>query len=85
MAGCPGWEDRPAPAGAAGQHALTIVPARDLLPGAAWAWESLDPRVRAGATDDEDPFSFGHLFSQQLLVELRALDGGIPVAGSQAP
>jgi CRP-like cAMP-binding protein len=81
----PGWEDRPAVPNGGGHRALEIAPARDLLPGAGWAWAELDPRIRAGATDGEDPFTFGHLFSQQLLVELRALDGGVAVAGSQAP
>ncbi len=80
----PGWEDRPVPAAADGHRALAIAPARDLLPGG-WAWEDLDASIRAGATDGEDPFTFGHLFSQQLLVELRALRGGVAVAGSQAP
>jgi CRP-like cAMP-binding protein len=81
----PGWEDRRVPPDGAGPRTLAIVPGRDLLPGAGWAWEELDPRIRAGATDAEDPFTFGHLFSQQLLVEMRALDGGVAVAGSQAP
>src|SRR3954454_12266702 len=34
--------------------------------------------------DGADPFTFGHLFSQRVLVELRALDAGVPVAGAQA-
>ena len=80
----PGWEDRPVPIAGNGHRALAIAPARDLLPGG-WAWEELDESIRAGATDGEDPFTFGHLFSQQLLVELRALRGGVAVAGSQAP
>ncbi len=63
---------------------LGIAPARDLLPGDAWRWDELDPRIRDGATDGTDPFTFGHLFSQRLLVELRALRAGVPVAGSQA-
>ena len=81
----PGWKDRPAPPAAAGHRALAIEPAADLLPGTGWAWEDLDERLRAGATGNEDPFTFGHLFSQQLLVELRALEGGVAVAGCQAP
>jgi hypothetical protein len=39
---------------------------------------------RAGATDGTDPFTFGQLFSQRLLVELRMLEAGVPVAGSSA-
>ena len=45
---------------------------QNLVNGTGYQW-----RVRA-----KDPFTFGHLFSQQLLVELRALDGGVAVAGS---
>ena len=93
----PGWEDRPVPPLTFGddglvdagddmtrRRVLAVSPARDLLPGARWAWDELDPRVRAGATDAEDPFTFGHLFSQRLLVELRALVDGVAVAGSEA-
>jgi CRP-like cAMP-binding protein len=63
---------------------LGISPARDLLPGDMWQWDELDARIRDGATDGADPFTFGHLFSQRVLVELRALEAGVPVAGSQA-
>jgi CRP-like cAMP-binding protein len=34
--------------------------------------------------DGADRFTFAHLFSQRVLVELRALDAGVPVAGAQA-
>jgi CRP-like cAMP-binding protein len=96
----PGWEDRPAlpltfVAGADGaarleeipgrRRVLPLTPAHDLLPGAEWAWDALDPRLRDGATDGADPFTFGHLFCQRLLVQLRALDAGVPVAGAEAP
>ncbi len=95
----PGWEDRPAPpltfvAGADGaarlaerpgrRRVLPLTPARDLLPGAGWAWDEVDASLRDGATDGADPFTFGHLFSQRLRVELRALDAGVPVAGAEA-
>jgi CRP-like cAMP-binding protein len=74
----PGWEDRRLDTAS---RRLELSPARDLL----HAWDGLDARLRDGATDGADPFTFGHLFSQQLLVELRAFDAGVAVAGSQAP
>lgn len=50
------------------------------LPGAAWRWEDADPQLRASATDDRDPFTFGHMFTQLLLVHLRINRRGMPVA-----
>jgi CRP-like cAMP-binding protein len=65
----PGWEDRPlAPVRCSPESdrlVLRLSPARDLLPVDARRW---------GATDGSDPFTFGHLFSQRLRVELRAGD-----------
>jgi CRP-like cAMP-binding protein len=73
----PGWEDRPlAPVRFAPESArlvLRLSPARDLLPGS-WRWEDVGETLRAGATDAEDPFTFGHLFSQRMRVELRVRD-----------
>ena len=66
------------------RRVLALTPARDLLPGEAWAWDELGAGIRDGATDDADPFTFGHLFSQRLVVELRAIDAGVAVAGAQA-
>jgi CRP-like cAMP-binding protein len=66
------------------RRVLRLSPTRDLLPGADWQWEELGAAVREGATDDRDAFTFGHLFSQQVLVELRAMVAGVPVAASQA-
>lgn len=63
--------------------ALAISPRRDLLPGTTWSWAQLDPRVRAGATGGADPYTFGHLFCQQLRVDVRLCDGGQPVAAAR--
>jgi CRP-like cAMP-binding protein len=73
----PGWEDRPlAPVRFAPESdrlVLRLSPARDLLPGS-WRWEEVGEALRAGATDGSDPFTFGHLFSQRMRVELRVRD-----------
>ena len=66
------------------RRVLALSPARDLLPGDGWEWEELGASVRDGATDDRDPFTFGHLFSQRLRVELRAVTDGVPVAATEA-
>jgi CRP-like cAMP-binding protein len=60
--------------------ALGLSPERDLFPGGAWGWEQLDDAIRSGATDGEDPYTFGHLFAQRLRVALRLTEGGVPVA-----
>lgn len=62
---------------------LAVSPQRDLLPGETWSWNQLDDRLRAGATDAEDPYSFGHLFAQQVRVELRCSDRGLPTSGAE--
>ena len=64
--------------------ALAFSPQRDVLPGSGWAWEQLDSKLRDGATDAEDPYTFGHLFAQHVRVELRVTDCGTPVAGAGA-
>jgi CRP-like cAMP-binding protein len=64
--------------------ALAFSPERDLFPGSGWSWEQLDTTLRDAATGAEDPYTFGHLFAQQLRVELRVTDGGVPVAGAEA-
>jgi hypothetical protein len=66
------------------RRVLPLTPAHDFLPGEAWAWADLGASIRDGATDDADPFTFGHLFCQRLLVELRGMSVGVPVAGAQA-
>ena len=48
---------------------LTLDPESDLYPGGA---------------EDDDPYGFGHLFLQQLRVELRLLDGGHAVSTAEA-
>jgi CRP-like cAMP-binding protein len=70
-----------------GQHerlVLALFPEHDLFPGGTWRWEELDPQLRDGATDAGDPYTFGHLFAQQLRVELRMIRGEAPVAADQA-
>ncbi len=64
--------------------ALAFSPERDLLPGSGWSWNQLDRTLRDGATDAEDPYTFGHLFAQRVRVELRVTDRGTPVAGAEA-
>jgi CRP-like cAMP-binding protein len=63
----PGWNDRPLAPVRCGPESdrfvLRLSPARDLLPADV---------LRSGATDGEDPFTFGHQFSQRMLIELRA-------------
>jgi hypothetical protein len=63
---------------------IALSPDRDLLPGQDWRWPDLDAPIREAATDFLDPFTFGHLFSQQLHVALRLTHRGVPVATSQA-
>jgi len=59
---------------------VAIPPAEVLLPGRGWAWEQVDPELRATATDDADPFTFGHLFLQELRVDVRLTRDGVAVA-----
>ena len=79
-----GWEDREVPP-------LTFVPGTD---GSAWlaAVEPSSGTVRRRVLaidpahdllDGADPFTFDELFCQRLRVELRGLDGDVPVAGSE--
>ena len=62
------------------RRVLSITPAHDLLPGESWVWEDLGASIRGGATDGADPFTFGHLFCQQVLVEMRATGDEVPAA-----
>ncbi|MEA2218412.1 MAG: hypothetical protein QOJ35_1038, partial [Solirubrobacteraceae bacterium] len=64
--------------------ALAIAPQRDLAPGATWAWDQLDERLRAHATDADDPYSFGDLFAQQVRVDVRLCGEGVPVSAAHA-
>jgi CRP-like cAMP-binding protein len=63
---------------------VAILPAEVLLPGQGWAWEQLDPEVLAAATDDPDPFTFGHLFLQEVRVDVRLTRDGVPLAACDA-
>ena len=62
--------------------ALAISPNRDLCPGRTWSFDQLHERLRADATDAADPFSFGHLFAQQVRVDLRLCDDCLPVSAA---
>lgn len=61
---------------------LALSPEKDFLPVAS-DWDKLDPQVRATATDFQDPFTFGHLFTQIIHISIRLTRRGIPVATSQ--
>ena len=63
---------------------LTFDPETDLFPGRTWKWNELPEAARRDATGDEDPYGFGHLFLQQLSVELRLVDGGRAVSAADA-
>jgi len=62
---------------------LSLSPNLDFLPGNGWDWDDLDERVRQGATDAADPFTFGHMFSQIVKVTLRLICHGVPLAMAQ--
>jgi len=62
---------------------LRIAPQHDLLPGERWGWDGLSPDLRNAATDRADPYTFGHMFAQQLHVELRATREGAPLAAAE--
>lgn len=68
----------------AGQKRLVvkISPNSDLLPGKFWTFEELDEQIQMLSTEEKDPFSFGHMFSQRLLFELRLVRNGIPISSS---
>lgn len=70
--------------GGAERVVLALSPERDLFPGSGWSWEQLDRTLRDGATGDEDPYTFGHLFAQHVRVELRVTEREVPVAGAEA-
>lgn len=63
---------------------LALQPNQDFLPGHGWSWSAIDELIQAAATDEADPFTFGHLFSQMLHVSLRLTHRGVPAAASQA-
>ena len=61
---------------------VKLSPSEDFLPGATWRWQDLDQQLQASATDDADPFTFGHLFTQMLQVQLRVTRRQMPVASA---
>ncbi len=63
---------------------VKLSPSEDFLPGAVWRWQDLDPQLQAWATDDADPVTFGHLFTQMLQVQLRVTHRQAPVASADA-
>ena len=70
-----------------GEHrrlVLALLPERDLFPGVTWPWADLDAQVREAATDEESPYSFGHMFAQQVCVEVRMTCAGVFVAADEA-
>jgi CRP-like cAMP-binding protein len=79
----PGLREVSLGASSAERLVLTLSPERDLCPGSRWPWEGLVVGLRDGATDADDPYTFGHLFAQDVRVELRVTDGGVPVAGAE--
>ena len=62
---------------------VEIVPEDVLLPGRHWTWTALDPAIRDMATDAEDPFTFGSLFSQRVRAELVLRRGGTAIAACE--
>ena len=61
---------------------VKLSPSEDFLPGAAWRWQDLDQQLQALATDDSDPFTFGHMFTQMLQVQLRVTRRQKPLASA---
>jgi hypothetical protein len=61
---------------------LELSPENDFLP-IKWAWDQLDGSIRAMATDNPDPFTFGHLFTQIVHISIRLTYRGVPVAAAQ--
>ena len=61
---------------------LKLAPNEVFLPGSTWKWEDIDPQVESSATDGNDPFTFGHMFTQMLLVHLRVTRRNTPIASA---
>ena len=45
-----------------------------------WSWREIAPAISRCATDQEDPFTFGHLFHQRLRADLTLRQGDLPIA-----
>lgn len=65
-------------------HNLVIAfsPEKDFLP-VDWSFADFDEPIQKTATDDQDPFTFGHLFTQIVHVSIRLTHRGLPVAAAQ--
>jgi hypothetical protein len=61
---------------------VKLSPSEDFLPGTTWRWQDLDQQLQASATDEADPFTFGHMFTQMLQVQLRVTRRQVPVASA---
>lgn len=61
---------------------LQLNPSYDFLPGNGWDWQMLDEPVRCAATDESDPFTFGHMFSQMLQVQISLVHENVPAASA---
>lgn len=48
-----------------------ILP-KEFLPGSSWDWKDLDSKIKEGASNGKDPFTFGHLFTQKVIANLKA-------------
>ena len=61
---------------------VKLSPSEDFLPGAAWRWGDLDEQLQGLATEEGDPFTFGHMFTQMLQVQLRVTRRQKPLASA---
>ncbi|HEU5162121.1 MAG TPA: cyclic nucleotide-binding domain-containing protein [Thermoanaerobaculia bacterium] len=69
----------------AGTRSFVVAfdPNEEFLSGKGWSWSEAGAALRETATDAEDPFTFGHLFVQQVRAELVLLRGGVPLSASE--
>jgi CRP-like cAMP-binding protein len=61
---------------------VRLAPSEDFLPGNNWRWQDLDSQLQKLATDGDDPYTFGHMFTQMLHVQLRVTRRQKPVASA---
>jgi len=70
-------------ADASGRHLVVkLSPSVHFLPGNTWQWQDLDQQLQVLATDGTDPFTFGHMFTQMLQVQLRVTRRKKPMASA---
>lgn len=62
---------------------IRLAPNKDFLPGASWTWAQVDQVIQNQATDNQDPFTFGHLFSQQIHVVINIIHENTILATAQ--